>query len=53
MLAENTPIIVEVIPVTKLEQLIARSQNDAFNKGVEAALAAAEIVTWRKKTQTK
>jgi 6,7-dimethyl-8-ribityllumazine synthase len=53
MLAENTPIIVEVIPVTKLEQLIARSQNDAFNKGVEAALAAAEIVTWRKKIQTK
>lgn len=49
MLSENVPIIVEVIPVTKLEQLIARSQDDAFNKGVEAALATAEIITWRRK----
>lgn len=48
MLAENVPIIVEVIPVTKLEQLIARSQDDAFNKGVEAALATAEIIAWRR-----
>ncbi len=48
MLSENVPIIVEVIPVTKIEQLIARSQDDAFNKGVEAALAAAEIISWRR-----
>lgn len=48
MLNENVPIIVEVIPVTKIEQLIARSQDDAFNKGVEAALATAEIIQWRR-----
>lgn len=48
MLSENVPIIVEVIPVTKLEQLIARSQDDDFNKGVEAALATAEIIAWRR-----
>ena len=48
MLSEGTPIIVEVIPVTTVEQLIARSQDDAFNKGVEAALAATEIIAWRR-----
>lgn len=49
MLSEGVPIIVEVIPITAIEQLIARSQNDGFNKGIEAALAAAEIITWRRK----
>ncbi len=49
MLTEGVPIIVEVIPITTMEQLVARSQNDGFNKGLEAALAAAEVITWRKK----
>jgi len=48
MLSEGVPIVVEVIPVTSVEQLVARSKDDAFNKGVEAALAAAEIVHWRR-----
>ena len=49
MLTEDVPIIVEVIPVSSVEQLIARSKNDHFNKGVEAALATAEIIDWRRK----
>jgi 6,7-dimethyl-8-ribityllumazine synthase len=49
MLSEGVPIIVEVIPVTTVEQLVARSQDDRFNKGIEAALAAAEIIEWRRR----
>lgn len=48
MLSEGVPIINEVIPITKMEQLIARSADDGFNKGIEAALAAAEIIAWRR-----
>jgi len=48
MLSEGVPIINEVIPFTKMEQLNARSANDGFNKGIEAALAAAEIIAWRR-----
>lgn len=50
MLSEDVPIIVEVIPVTSIEQLVARSGDDRFNKGIEAALAAAEIIDWRRRT---
>ena len=50
MLEEATPIIVEVIPVTSVKQLAARSEDNEFNKGIEAALAAAEIIAWRRKT---
>jgi 6,7-dimethyl-8-ribityllumazine synthase len=49
MLSEGVPIIVEVIPVTNVEQLAARSGDDRFNKGIEAALAAAEIIEWRRR----
>ncbi len=52
MLSEGVPIIVEVIPVTNTEQLAARSKNDHFNKGIEAALAAAETIAWRRKIRT-
>ncbi len=48
MLSEGIPIIMEVIPITTMEQLAARSKDDGFNKGIEAALAAAEIITWRR-----
>ncbi len=48
MLAEDTPIIVEVLPVASMEQLIARTSNDKFNKGIEAAIAAAEVIHWRR-----
>ncbi|MFZ5480501.1 MAG: 6,7-dimethyl-8-ribityllumazine synthase [Myxococcota bacterium] len=48
MLSEGVPIIMEVIPIATVEQLVARSGNDGFNKGIEAAVAAAEIVSWRR-----
>ncbi len=48
MLTEGVPIIMEVIPATNVQQLEARSRDDAFNKGIEAALATAEIITWRR-----
>ncbi|NQV90132.1 6,7-dimethyl-8-ribityllumazine synthase [Candidatus Uhrbacteria bacterium] len=53
MLEEGVPIIMEVLPVSSLEQLEARSQDNAFNKGIEAAMAAAEIIDWRRRTKTK
>ena len=49
MLSEDVPIIVEVIPVSNVDQLTARSKDDQFNKGIEAALATAEIIAWRRK----
>ncbi len=49
MLDEGVPIIVEVIPVTTVDQLVARSKDDEFNKGIEAAMATAEIIAWRRK----
>ncbi len=51
MLEEDVPIIVEVLPVTNIDQLIARSGDNENNKGLEAAIAAAEIIHWRKSVQ--
>jgi 6,7-dimethyl-8-ribityllumazine synthase len=50
MLCENVPIIVEVIPITSVDQLKERSKNNSFNKGVEAAIAASQVIAWRRKT---
>ena len=49
MLEEGVPIIMEVLPITDMKQLEARSQDNAFNKGVEAAMAAAELIDWRRR----
>lgn len=49
MLECNVPIIVEVLPITHLDQLRARAKDDEFNKGIEAAAAAIEIIDWRAK----
>lgn len=51
MLSEDMPIIVEVLPVTNIQQLIARSSNDEYNKGIEAAHAAIEIIHWRRELE--
>jgi len=45
----DTPIIVEIIPITNIEQLVARSAEDQFNKGIEAAHATIEIIDWRRR----
>ena len=43
------PIIVEVIPVVDIAHAAARSADDEFNKGIEAAVAAIEMVAWRRR----
>ena len=47
--AAGVPIINEVLPVTDLSQAQARAGDDAFNKGIEAAAAAIEIIHWRRR----
>ena len=42
------PILVEILPVFEMQQAIDRSSNDEFNKGIEAAVAAIEMVAWRR-----
>ena len=42
------PIIVEILPVYNIDQAKKRSADDQFNKGIEAAVAALEMVFWRR-----
>ncbi len=48
MMEKNVPIIVEVLPVLKLEHLQARCADNEYNKGYEAGMAAVEIIAWRR-----
>ena len=49
MMEEDIPILTEVIPVENIELIKARSADDHFNKGMEAANAAIEIIDWRRR----
>jgi 6,7-dimethyl-8-ribityllumazine synthase len=42
------PVIVEVLPVFDIKQAEARAADDEFNKGIEAAAAAIEMIAWRR-----
>ena len=42
------PVIVEILPVFTEQQAIDRASDDEFNKGIEAAVAALEMVAWRR-----
>ncbi|NCF44759.1 MAG: 6,7-dimethyl-8-ribityllumazine synthase [Proteobacteria bacterium] len=42
------PVVVEILPVFNKQQAIDRSSDDEFNKGIEAAVAAIEMVAWRR-----
>jgi 6,7-dimethyl-8-ribityllumazine synthase len=44
----DIPILIEVLPVTSMAQVEARAGDNDNNKGIEAALAAIEIVKWRR-----
>ena len=44
------PILVEILPVFEMQQAIDRSSDDEFNKGIEAAVAAIEMIAWRRST---
>ena len=46
--AVRVPIINEILPVTDLAPAQARAGPDEFNKGIEAAAAAIEIIRWRR-----
>lgn len=48
ILDENIPIINEILPVTSRSQLEERCGENEFNKGFEAAIAAAEMISWRR-----
>jgi 6,7-dimethyl-8-ribityllumazine synthase len=53
MLEQDIPIINEILPVTEISQLEARCGDDDFNKGIEAAIAALEVVSWRRARNSK
>ena len=42
------PVVVEILPVFNMQQAIDRASDDEFNKGIEAAVAAVEMVAWRR-----
>ena len=44
----RVPIINEILPVTDLAQAKSRAADDGLNKGIEAAVAAIEIIAWRR-----
>lgn len=44
----DIPVINEVLPVHRIEDAAARAADDNKNKGIEAGLAAAEIIAWRR-----
>ena len=46
--AARIPIINEVLPVTDIAQAQSRAADDAYNKGIEAAAAAIEVIHWRR-----
>ena len=50
--ASRVPIVNEVLPVTELAHAEARAADDEFNKGIEAAAAAIEIIHWRRRLAT-
>ena len=44
----RVPVVVEVLPVFELQQALDRAGDDEFNKGIEAAVAALEMMAWRR-----
>lgn len=44
----DMPILIEILPVTNMAQVEARSADNEFNKGYEAGLAAIDIIKWRR-----
>ena len=42
------PVIVEILPVFDIKEAEERAADDEFNKGIEAAAAAIEMVAWRR-----
>jgi 6,7-dimethyl-8-ribityllumazine synthase len=53
MFENDIPIINEIIPVDSLDYIKARSGDNDKNKGIEAGLAAVEIMRWRRENPKK
>ncbi len=49
MFERDVPIINEILAVEELEQAQERCADNDRNKGIEAALAAVEIIEWRRR----
>lgn len=49
MFERDIPIINEILPVDMIEHARERCADDDKNKGIEAALAAVEIIEWRRR----
>lgn len=49
----DVPIINEVLPVDSIEHAKVRAGDDEKNKGIEAGIAAAEVIAWRRAHPTK
>ncbi len=47
-LDSGIPLINAVLPVTNMDQVKERASDNDYNKGIEAALAAIEFITWEK-----
>lgn len=45
----DIPIINEVLPVVTIEDAYKRARDDDSNKGLEAGIAAVEIIDWRRR----
>jgi 6,7-dimethyl-8-ribityllumazine synthase len=45
----DIPVINEILPVDTLDYVAARSGDNDKNKGLEAGIAAVEIIDWRRK----
>ncbi len=48
MIQEGVPIVNEVLAVNSLNQVKERAGDDEFNKGIEAAFAAAKMIAFRR-----
>jgi 6,7-dimethyl-8-ribityllumazine synthase len=46
------PVIVEILPVLEMAHAEARAADEEFNKGIEAAAAAIEMIHWRRANAT-
>lgn len=49
----DIPILIEILPVTTMAQVEARSGDNEFNKGYEAGLATIDIIKWRRENPAK
>lgn len=49
MMEEDIPVIIEIIPADNFAIIEARTGRDGNNKGIEAAVTATKVISWRRK----